>query len=609
MEIFLSVLTLLGGLAMFLYGMRLMGDNLKEGSSGALKVVMEKVTNNPFKAFLLGLIVTGIIQSSTACIVITSGLVAAGIIKPDQSFGIIIGANVGTTVTGQIIRLLDINDSSGNILQLFKPSTLAPLALIIGIVMIMGLKFKNSNTIGNIVIGFGVLFSGLLTMTDAVTAFGDSLGSLFTSLGNNHLLGYLSGAGVAFVLQSSSATIGILQAFSTASAINFNTVYMIIVGIYLGDCVTTGIVCSIGAVEDARRVGVVNIIYNLAKTLLIIIAVTLAHQFGLLDNIWNMNMSSGNIADANTIFNLGAAVLLLPFTQLFGKLSRIIVKDKETETFDTSNNEYSSYVVGLNPTFYSTPAIAFKSCYDVLRNMYNIADQNIYKAIPLLTKYDEKTASEIEKDEKLLDYMADQLSNYLVKLSQHVSGGYHSRILDQYYKLVTEFERLGDYACNILNSASEMHKEGVYFSQTAKDELEVVTELLKQIMDYARISFEKRDLEAARHVEPLEEVMDDLINALHDNHIARLCSNNCTIIAGTNFLNVLSNIERISDTCSDIGVATLARVNPDVAKQAHMYISSLHQGKDTNYNQEYHELHDVYFDRLQINTAGVGENE
>ena len=253
MTIVLNIISLLGGLAMFLYGMRLMGANLKEGSSGTLKLAMEKVTNNPIKAFFLGLAVTAIIQSSTATIVITSGLVAAGIISLDQSLGLLVGANVGTTITGQIIRLLDVNAEAGSFLQFFQPSTLAPLALTLGMLLIMGFRFKRSDSVGNIAVGFGILFSGLLNMTSAVSSFANSgfLTTLFANLGDNPFLGYLAGAGIAFVLQSSSATVGILQAFSMAGDIPFRTIYVMIVGVYLGDCVTTAIVCSIGAMPDA----------------------------------------------------------------------------------------------------------------------------------------------------------------------------------------------------------------------------------------------------------------------------------------------------------------------------------------------------------------------
>ncbi|MBO7387715.1 MAG: Na/Pi cotransporter family protein, partial [Lachnospiraceae bacterium] len=325
-----NAISLLGGLALFLYGMRLMSSNLKEGSSGTLKVVMEKVTNNPLKAFILGVAITAIIQSSTATIVITSGLVAAGIISLRQSLGIIIGANVGTTVTGQIIRLLDVNADGNFWLRFFQPVTLAPLALIIGISLIMFFKFNKSDNLGNIAIGFGVLFTGLLNMTAAVSEFSENgmLGRVFYSLGDNPWLGYLAGAGVAFVLQSSSATIGILQAFSMARGIPFRTIYVIIVGVYLGDCVTTAIVCSIGAKPDARRVGIINILYNLSKTLAVVVVVFILHKIGLLGSLWDRELTSGGIANTNSIFNLICAVALLPVTGTFERLSKKIVKDE-----------------------------------------------------------------------------------------------------------------------------------------------------------------------------------------------------------------------------------------------------------------------------------------
>ena len=287
MDIF-NLISILGGLAMFLYGMRMMGDGLKESSSGTLKKAMEKLTNTPVKAFFMGLVMTAVIQSSTATIVITSGLVGAGIISLGQSMGIVIGANVGTTVTGQIIRLLDLNSSGTSFLQFLKPSTLAPLALIVGIVLIMVKKSNGSEKVGRIVIGFGILFSGLMNMTDAVSGLAESgiIEQLFSGLGQNPLIGYLVGAGVAFVLQSSSATIGILQAFSTSGQLTFGSIYAVLVGIYLGDCVTTAIVCNIGAKPDAKRVGIVNILYNLGKSAAVLIVVTIIHKMGLTG--WHM---------------------------------------------------------------------------------------------------------------------------------------------------------------------------------------------------------------------------------------------------------------------------------------------------------------------------------
>ena len=384
MTIIFNLLSLLGGLAMFLYGMRLMGDGLKEGSSGALKVVMEKVTNNTVKAFLLGLGVTALIQSSTATIVITSGLVGAGIITLRQSLGIIVGANVGTTVTGQIIRLLDISSDSAAWLQIFRPSTLAPLALIVGVVLLMGVSFRNAKTVGHIALGFGILFSGLLNMTASVDTLSDMgiFESLFASLGDNPVLGYLTGAGVSFVLQSSSAAIGILQAFSASGQLQFNAIYAVIVGIYLGDCVTTAIVCSIGARPEARRVGVVNILFNLSKSALVLAAVALLRYLGVLDGLWERVVNSGTIANTNTVFNLGCAICLFPLLPSYETLSRRIIRDKQTET--GGENSYADKLEALSPAFYDTPALALRSCYDLLLAMFYAACANIRRAFRLL---------------------------------------------------------------------------------------------------------------------------------------------------------------------------------------------------------------------------------
>ena len=385
MSIF-DFLTLFGGLAMFLYGMRLMGDGLKESSSGTLKKAMESVTNNPVKAFLLGLGITAIIQSSTATIVITSGLVGAGLLTLHQSLGIIIGANVGTTVTGQIIRLLDL-DAGGatSWLQLFKPSSLAPIALIIGIILIMGGRFKSSRQVGNIAIGFGILFSGLMNMTSAVNVLTESgmVEGLFNGLGNNPVLGYLTGAAVAFILQSSSATIGILQAFSASGVLTFKAVYPVIVGVYLGDSVTTGIVCFIGASAEQKRVGIVNILFNIGKMALILIGVTILHQVGALDWIWDTVVNSGVIANANTVFNLAASILLFPTISLMERTSvRLIPDDKEPE------NKYKDKLDALNPMFFDTPALALGSLYDILLAQLRTAKSNIEDAFGLLENYD-----------------------------------------------------------------------------------------------------------------------------------------------------------------------------------------------------------------------------
>lgn len=596
-----NIISLLGGLALFLYGMRLMGNNLKEGQSGTLKVIMGKVTDNPVKAFILGLFVTAVIQSSTATIVITSGLVAAGIISLNQSLGIIVGANVGTTVTGQIIRLLDVSDDATIVLRFFQPSTLAPIALVIGVSMIMFFKFKKSDNIGGIAVGFGILFTGLLNMTSAVSGLQESgvIDNLFASLGNNPVLGYLVGAGVAFVLQSSSATIGILQAFSTAGDISFKVVYVIIVGVYLGDCVTTAIVCSIGAKTDSKRVGLVNIIFNLGKTLLVLVVVFVIHKLGLLNGIWDMHMNSGSIANANTVFNLVSAVILLPFMKLFSNLSCKIVKDEVKPA-----GKYDDKIAALNPVFFNTPAIAFSGCYDCLDAMLKASNDNIEKSFTLLKKYDEKLYTEVADEEENIDHLTDCVDTYLIDLSPHVKEELHVRIMTEYHKVVKEFERLGDHALSIADDARELSEEDIKLSEEALRELDIACSLIRQILNYTFVAFEKRDVEAARHIEPLEEVMDDLRNTLHDNHLTRLRDGECSVKAGIVFLDVLSHMESITDICSNIGVAIVARVNPETASLAHTYISSLHQGGDTNFNEEYLAAHSEFFTRLEeVNQA------
>ena len=593
MDIF-NLIELMGGLAMFLYGMRLMGDGLKESSSGTLKTAMEKLTNTPVKAFLLGLVLTAIIQSSTATIVITSGLVGAGIMSLHQSLGIIIGANVGTTVTGQIIRLLDLNGSGGglSVLRFFQPSTLAPLALIAGIVMVMGPKFRGSEQISKIVIGFGILFSGLMNMTGAVDTLAESgiVEQLFSRLGENPLVGYVIGAAVAFVLQSSSASVGILQAFSTSGQLTFGAIYAVLMGIYLGDCVTTAIVINIGAKPEPKRVGTVNILYNLAKSALILVAVNIIHAAGLLDGIWSASIRSGGIANTNSIFNLTCAVLLFPLIGMFEKLSRIIVKDEVAE-----ESPYEEKLDALNPVFFGTPALALGRCYEVLLEMFQLARTNVERSFDAVSRYDEKLLAQIDADEEIIDTMADRISNYLVDLSGHISQPEHTEILNHYYTVVTEFERLGDHAVNIADVSRQLKRRNREFTEYALKELSVLRLTVEELLEYSDQTFRKRDVAAARHIEPLEEVVDDMVNALRDNHLERLRKNVCSITAGTEFLNLLGDVERMSDICSNIGVATIVRAMPELKHRSHDYISMLHSGESEEFNEEYRAAHEKYF--------------
>lgn len=597
MSIF-DFLTLFGGLAMFLYGMRLMGDGLKESSSGTLKKAMESVTNNQFKAFLLGLGITAIIQSSTATIVITSGLVGAGLLTLHQSIGIIIGANVGTTVTGQIIRLLDLDTGGGatSWLQLFKPSSLAPIALIIGIIIIMGGRLKSSRQIGNIAIGFGILFSGLMNMTAAVNVLTESgmVEGLFTGLGNNPVLGYLTGAAVAFVLQSSSATIGILQAFSASGMLTFKAVYPVIVGVYLGDSVTTGIVCFIGASAEQKRVGIVNILFNIGKMALILIGVAILHQFGFLDGIWDKVVNSGVIANTNTVFNLAASILLFPVVGLFERTGvRLVPDDKEKP------NKYQDKLDALNPMFFDTPALALRSCYDILLTLCRSSRDNIEKSFGLLEDYDEKVHEEIVEEEANLDLLTDRVSRYIVEYLPHIRDAQNAAILDQYYKVVTDFERLGDHAVNIADNAGSMHRLQKKFTKTAISELQILEDLLREILDNVDLAFGKRDVDAAFRIEPLQQVATDMVGKLKRHHLDRMSRGECDIFTDANFENLMSDMQRIADVSTNIGEATLVRVNPELADNEHDYFAALRSGQNKEYNEQFNSAYEKYKDRFK----------
>ena len=596
MSIF-DILSLLGGLAMFLYGMRLMGDSLKENSSGTLKLVMEKVTDNPIKAFVLGIAVTALIQSSTATIVITSGLVGAGILTLRQSLGVIVGANVGTTVTGQIIRLLDLNSSGEtSFLRFFQPSTLAPVALIIGILLIMTGIIRNARTIGNIAIGFGILFSGLLNMTGAVDTLQQSgiIEKLFSGLGNNPLLGYLTGAGVAFVLQSSSATIGILQAFSSSGMLTFKAIYSVIVGVYLGDCVTTAIVCYIGANREAKRVGIVNILYNLSKSVLILVVITIIHQIGLLDKLWDSTVNSGVIANTNTIFNLACALCLLPMLSVYEKLSDRIVRKEKREV-----DPYAELIEALNPVFFTTPALALRSCYDVLLTMFNTARDNLARAQRQIEAYSESRQEEIAAEEMHVDRLTDNLSRYLVELLPHLKSDFHISVINQYYKVSSEFERLGDQAVNIADVASRLSDNNTSFSETCRRELVVLQELIQDILSDAQKAFAERSEEAASAIEPKVRVVTDLINEMTQNHFSRMSAGECSFLADAAFSNLMTEYKRIAGTCSNTGMATLVRIHPELASREHMFLENLDTAGDDSFKMIMEQTRSKYFDRLK----------
>ena len=568
-----NLITLFGGLALFLYGMRLMGDGLKKGSSDAFKRAMEKVTNNPLVGFLLGLVVTAVIQSSTATIVLTSGLVGAGVMSLHQSIGVILGANVGTTITGQIIRLLDVNASETSLLNFFKPSTLAPLAAIIGI-----------------------LFTGLLSMTAAVSPLSESetFANMFYQLSGKPVLGFLLGAGVAFLLQSSSATIGILQAIATTGALTFSSVYAIIIGVNIGDCVTTAIVCSIGSKADAKRTGVIHILFNIAGSILVIVGLMLLHSFGVLDALWDEALSSGGIANVHTVFRLVSAIVLLPVCGQFEKLSRKLVKD-DVRLGENVDHELSL----LDEKFFTSPAIALSGAGEAITTMARLARSGVMNAMNVLEQYDAHTIEVINENEEHIDKLADHVDNYLIRLSPHMPSGHGSDMLNYYIQCFGEFERIGDHAVNLTENAQEFLDRSASLSPTAHQELMVLREVLGEILEYTYKAFAATDYEAARHIEPVEEVVDDLVATLRANHIRRVRDGQCTVYAGLTFLDILVNVERIADQCSNVGVFTLSMFDEHIMNNHHDYIQALHQGKDPVFNRAYQEAHDKYFGELK----------
>ena len=598
MSIF-NIISLAGGLSLFLFGMRLMGDGLKQGSSETMRAAMGKVTNSPVTSFLLGLGITGLIQSSTATIVLTSGLVGAGVMTLHQSLGIILGANVGTTVTGQIIRLLDVRSDGTAWLEFFKPSTLAPLAALIGILLIMVSKNQKHNTAGSIFMGFGILFTGLLNMTAAVSPLSDSpaFANLFLGFADRPLLGFLAGCIAAILIQSSSASVGILQALSMTGRLSLGSVYSIILGIYMGDCITTAIVCWLGSKADARRTGIVHILVNICGLVLIPAVLFTLKATGVLGSMWTDPISSGEIANVHTVFKLGLAIVMLPFVGLLEKLSIRIVKDDRQLP-----GKYDEQLRMLDKALLSSPALALEEAHRVLIDCADTAVANVELSLGLFTDFSSEHIKRIREDEDRIDALTDAVQGFLVKLSPNVGDGHQNNLLNYYIKCSSEFERIGDYAVNLVENAEELHNLRTGLSSDAIKEMEVLNHALLNIMDYTVSTFRTHDASLAFHIEPLEEVIDDLVAEMKQRHIMRLRVQECNVETGSVYLDLLVNAERISDQCSNVGVHTMAMDLPDLSVHEHDYIHELHHGENERFNNEYNSLHSTFFSEMPSGT-------
>lgn len=582
MNIILMVIKLLGGLAMFLYGMEIMGDGLKQGSGAALKNVLGKLTQNALMGVVTGALVTAVIQSSTATIVLTVGLIGAGILNLRQAVSIVLGANIGTTVTAQIIRLMDIDSSGGSILTFFKPDTLAPIALIIGIILIMFIKKETSKNVGMIALGFGVLFSGLLSMTAAVEplsespAFANAL-SYFSAM---PLLGIVTGLVLTVIVQSSSAMVGILQALSSTGVMTFNLVYPIIMGINLGTCITTAMVCSIGSSKDAKRTGIVHIIFNSIGTILFMLAMSIIHKMGVFPNLWDSIVDSGGIANFQTLFNLITAVVLLPFTGILVRIACALVKD------DVVQEKVYPEMALLDTKLMTVPRVALGEVVQGVVTVANVARENLRLSLLQFDEYDEARAAQILESEERLDQFTDSADNYLIQLSANIDSEVDNRQRNMLMQCVRDIERIGDYATNFDEMAKKLSDSNLTFSENAKREMGILGDAVQEILRLTVEAFENDSDSTARRIEPLEEVIDDMVLLLKDRHTERLCKGACSIDSGLVFLDTLTYFERTADQCSSIAMLMLGKNNEAIAKNHHMYLEELHASGDQSYVAE-----------------------
>ena len=596
MDIFYKIIALLGGLAMFLYGMRIMGDGLKSCSGGAMRAALAKVTNQPVMGFLLGLLVTCMIQSSTATIVLTVGLVGAGFLTFRQSIGIVLGANVGTAITAQIIRLMDVDAGSESLLYFFKADNLAPLALVIGIVLIMFAKRNASKNIGSIAAGFGVLFMGLIFMSDAVSHMGEALSSLLTSFEDNYILGFLTGVLVTGVIQSSSAVIGILQSFASTVGVQFCGIFAVIIGVNIGDCLTTFLVCRLGAKPDQIRTTVVHIIYNIFAAVLIVVVLTILRATGVLENdIWYMTLKSGGVANLHGLFRLVPAVTLMPLCNIFAKLAERIVPDKP---LDPEDEDIEKNLRELDSRLVENPALALDQSARLIGHMGEVARHNYDAAVTQIYAYDPARDERINHREDMLDRMADASNQYIVAVSPHIMLARDNQSQNFQLRALTCFERIGDLAVNINDNITGLRESGNQFSPGAMAELQIAIDAVSDILALTVEAYKEDSAKLAWNVEPLEEVIDEVIEHLKGRHIFRMTHQQCNICNGIYYQNILQNLERVADQCSDLAVYLLSKTDVSITGQEHQYLHNLHHSDNEAYLTLFNQHYDLYFGKL-----------
>lgn len=593
MDIF-SVIRLFGGLAMFLYGMEIMGDGLKNLSGSALKKVLGKATQNVLMGVITGMLVTAVIQSSTATIVLTVGLISAGILDLKQAVSIVMGANIGTTITAQIIRLMDIDSTGSIILEFFKPSTLAPVALIAGIILIMFVKSSSCKTPGEICIGFGVLFSGLMSMTSAVEplAESDTFLNLMRQFGDKPLLAILIGLVITVIVQSSSATVGMIQAISVTGTMTFNLIYPLIMGINLGTCVTTAMVCSIGSSKDAKRTGIVHILFNVIGTIVFMVVMSVVKYMGGFPQMWDSIVNSGDIADFQTIFNLVTALVLIPFSSLLVKISLKIIKPEESDADDRAD------LAAPDEKLFQVPAMALDETNKAITHMGEVALKNLKRSFKLIEHYDESRINVINENEDNIDMFTDTMDSYLVNLSGYVETDHDNQHINILMQTSTNFERVGDYAVNIMETAQKIQAEKLEFSKVALEELHIVEKAVMEITQITVDAFRNLDSAKARNIEPLEEVIDDMVVKLKERHVERLKKGRCTTTTGMLFIDIITNLERVADQCSNIALLIMSHNDSSIIGNYHGYLKELHKGGEATYADEIARRKEQYLKKL-----------
>ncbi len=560
-----NLFSLLGGLALFLFGMDTMGKALEKQAGGKLQKILSKLTDNPIKGFGLGLVVTAVIQSSSATTVMVVGFVNSGIMELHQAIGIIFGSNVGTTVTSWLLSLTGIEGDSFFV-QLLKPSTFSPILAFIGILLYMCSKQEKKRGIGVILIGFSILMTGMSTMSSAVSPLEEA--EWFTNifvLFTNPILGVCAGAFLTAVIQSSSASVGILQALSTTGAITFGSAIPIIMGQNIGTCVTA-LLSSIGANKNARRAAMVHFYFNVIGVVVFLIAFYAANAIFSFSFI-SGTVSTFNIAVVHTTFNIAATLVMLPFIRALEKLAYLTIPD------DATKEEFQI----LDTRLLATPAVAVDRARITTIEMAEVARTSLFQSMSLTHQWNDALHDEIYAGEDQTDHYEDVIGTYLVRLSGQEMNHQDSRNVNTLLHTISDFERIADHSVNVARTAKEMHEKEMTFSHHAQEELEVLEGALQDIINRTITCFEKNDIALAHKIEPLEQVIDSLVREIKTRHIARLQSGACSIAYGFVLDDLLTNYERAADHCSNIAVA-LIEVSQD-SYDTHAYLNKL---KDPN---------------------------